>query len=475
MYLRKFVGRQIEMKALRSWLERGQSALTAVYGRRRIGKTRLIEEAYGDKLFKFEGLENQSAATQRLHFRDTLADYTNDINYRHLESKSWKTLLVALSRLIGKRQAIVLFDEFQWLAAERTELVSTLKFVWDNYFSKHNNVHIIVCGSISSFIVKKVIKSKALYGRIDLKIYLKPLRLSEIKGGFFPKIPDEEIVQYWMALGGVPKYLEMCSLEKSFEQNMIHLFFSPLSPLQDELENLFVSHFGKRPEYQKAIQFLANKRYASRKQIANKLGISSGGGLSKILEELQFAGFVEECFFLQEFGRPRTIAYRISDPFLRFYFKFVRFQTKKLANAHAPLSVQLALPSQQYKVWRGLAFELSCYHHAQEIAQELGFSAVDYQVGMVFSQPDIPQVDLAFSRSDNVMIICEIKYKERVGKEIIAKSKKQLAQLQHRIRSRRNKQMHAVLISATKPEPIVFESHYYTRILGLDALTVPLK
>ena len=88
------------------------------------------------------------------------------------------------------------------MASERGELVSTLKFVWDNYFSTKNRIHLILCGSVSSFIVKKVIQSKALFGRIDLQINLGPLSLGEVRRGFFPSWSRDEVLKIYLALGG---------------------------------------------------------------------------------------------------------------------------------------------------------------------------------------------------------------------------------------------------------------------------------
>ena len=465
--MKEFIGRKEELSALKNWNNADMPQLTAIFGRRRVGKTRLVEEASkGSKILLFEGLEGQSSAVQRAHFRDTLSNYAGSRVYRELRSDNWSALLISLSEFIAKERFIVLFDEFQWMAAERSQFVSTVKYVWDNFYSKSNCIHLILCGSVSSFIVKKVIHSKALYGRINLKIHLKPLKLGEIKNGFLKTLPKQHIVQIYSALGGVPKYLELCDPKGSFEQNMSKLFFSPYAPLQDELQNLFVSHFGKKSIYLKTVKFLSDKHSAKRSEISKALSVSSGGALTKVLEELQLAGFIDECAHISGIVKSKEKIFRLVDPFLRFYLKFVFPRLKSLESLRKPLSLQEALPGDIYKTWRGLAFETTCRLHAQEIAHSLGFSAVDYEVGTLPAKKGVPQIDLAFSRSDGVITICKIKFKDQIGLEVVEQSKKQIEKLQ----SQTKKHLEASLISFTKPTKAVYKENYFVKILDHQAL-----
>ena len=225
---------------------------------------------------------------------------------------------------------MVFLDEFQWLAAERNDLISELKFVWDNYFAKNNNVHLILCGSISSFIVKRVARSKAFYGRIDLQIHLKPLNLKEVQGGFFNNSTQREVVEHWMILGGVPWYLNLCDPSRTPEQNAKVLLFSNLGKLFRETEQLFVSHFGKNPAYQKVVEYLGVHRFSHRKPLVKAGGMKSGGGASDILEDLELAGFIESYSSIHLADSKRLVRYRLADPFLRFYYHFVAPLRKRI-------------------------------------------------------------------------------------------------------------------------------------------------
>mgnify|MGYP005664866301 FL=1 len=181
-----FIGREREVKGLLQVDHSKKSALTAIYGRRRVGKTALVEHAFSNvPLFKFEGIENREEAHQREYFRAALVQHFQDSQLALLDVSSWLPLLQALSNCLGERPSVIFFDEYQCLATESNALTSELKFAWDNFFLKKNRVHLILCGSISSFIVKEVIRSKALYGRIDTFIDLQPLSLPDSTVRFF--------------------------------------------------------------------------------------------------------------------------------------------------------------------------------------------------------------------------------------------------------------------------------------------------
>lgn len=460
-----FVGRDLELRDLKSW--KGDPRLTAIYGRRRIGKTRLVEEASrGMRFLKFEGLEDQSSAIQRRHFRDTLARHSGLQAHSSLRTDRWEDLLIALSEHLGTRQTVVLMDEFQWMASERSELVSTLKYVWDNYFQKNNRIHLILCGSVSSFIVKKVIGSQALFGRIDRKINLRPLSVHEVARGFFPRSSHDQVLKHFMVFGGIPKYLEMCDPDKSFDQNIIDLFFRPLAPLSNELDSLFISHFGKMSEYARVIKFLADKKHSGRSDIIKHIELSSGGGMTQILTELELAGFIETCAFIKGLQRTKEIHYRISDPFLRFVLKFVQPREKKLRALKKPLSILEALPAQPFRVWQGFAFETLCHAHTREIAEALGFGAIDFEVGCVASNKDTPEIDLVFVRADDVLTVCEIKSGERVDRSAIDQVREQIRALELRTR----KTVQAAMIARGQVDRAIPESRLFSRIIGIEAL-----
>lgn len=446
------------------------SRLTAIHGRRRIGKTRLVTEAYrGFPLLHFEGLEGASGAQQRKHFLKTLHRHSGLTAHRTASTSDWEDLLILLAEHVAREPCVVFFDEFQWMAAERGEIVSKLKYVWDNHLSRAPGIHLILCGSVSSFLVKKVIQSRALYGRIDQVIDLGPLGFPEVRSGFFGGRSALEALECYLVLGGIPKYLEMLDPARSVLLNLSELCFRPGAFFLDEFDRLFVSHFGRVRHYRAIVEFLATRGFATRDEIARKVGLLSGGRISGFLENLSLAGFIEGYGSIHNPGATHLRRYRIADPFLRFYFRFVRPLHGAISRGHESPPIHRALPDRRFGVFLGLSFEHFCYQHAPLIAKLLGFSAVAYEYGSWFRRGDLStgaQIDLLFKRADRVITLCEVKFREHVGKEVIGEVARKVEALSdlggHTIEK--------VLISAYPPSKDLEDEGYFSRILTADEL-----
>ena len=469
--MKNFIGRDREIALLRTWQDKPhRSTLTAIYGRRRIGKTRLVEETYKNSfMLQFEGLERGTPFTQKDHFLKTFSRLTKENMTSITAHSSWEDILIFLSEYLKKKPTIIFFDEFQWMAGERQELVSIVKFVWDNYFVKNNCVHLILCGSVSSFIVKKVIHSKALYGRIDTILELSPLSFHNAWHGFMNKRNIYEALEYYMVVGGVPKYLELYNQNTSTMLNLKNLCFSKSGYLYNDVDRLFVSHFGKVKHYRTIVKFCAERKSATREEIINHCGMISGGRISKFLEELELAQFIESYHPVSRNESERLKRYRISDPYVRFYYKFIYPQRNKIKKLTTDFSLEKVLPQARYDIWRGLAFEYLCLTHADKIAKALDFAAVNYEYGSWFSRHDQKtgfQIDPVFIRADRVITICEIKYKNHIGKEIIKA-------VEEKIKLFPNPKQYTiekVLISALEPSKHLSPEGYFSRILTVNDL-----
>lgn len=467
------VGRSEELNLLKSW-DKNSSHITIIHGRRRVGKTRLIHEAIGNfRSFFFEGLEAQKTRAQQRHFIAELYRQTGNELHRMLQPGSWRDLLIALSASLGKEPVVVCLDEVQWTAAFRNEFVSELKYVWDNYFLRNNNVHLILCGSVSSFLVGRVVHSKALFGRVHSVLHLQPLRFSDVRKGYFPTLSPISALHFYLSLGGVPLYLNMCDSKKAPQQALLELCASQGSPLLHEPETLFISHFGKKTIYRKIIQYLSSISSAHRAQIAKACGVSLGGGLSKYLDELILAGFVTRVERIGSSSRTRVsrnTRYRLGDPFLSFFNTFIARHLKKIEAGTFSATVPHIFPEHLFYQWAGLAFERFCLVHTDLIATLLGFGAVSYECGSYVERGTKGkaglQIDLLFQRKDRVLTVCEIKYKQALGPEIIEEVKNKISLLPPTMKA----VAEPVLISALPPQKEVYEQRYFSRILTMDDL-----
>ncbi|MCP4605537.1 MAG: ATP-binding protein [Proteobacteria bacterium] len=465
-----FWGREAELESLRNWSRKG-AKLVALYGRRRVGKTRLVEEAFNNaRLLKIEGLEGAGQAHQQRLFLSSMADFFNRSELKLVRPGSWIDIFSILSDSLGTKPCVVFLDEFQWLASGRTRLVSQLKYAWDNLFSKKNRVLLILCGSVSSFMVNRVLKSKALYGRVDQEMHLRPLRLGELRKTFVPKRSAKELVELYMVMGGIPQYLKMVNLSKSVLLNIQELCFRPNAYLANEFERLFASHFGTNRRYRDILLSLAKRGWANRNRLKKDCRLDSGGRVTEYLENLELAGFIESYTPVDKPAAVRNLRYRICDPYLRFYFTFVHHKRRQISQFAGGTSVSQFLPSPKYNTWRGLAFESICYAHRQEIAAKLGFSAISYYSGSWFAKGDEQlktQIDLLFDRADGVVTICEIKFTDKkIGLEAIGEMEKKIDIFPNP----KQRTVEKVLISAAPPTDQLVKTGYFHSILSIDAL-----
>jgi len=471
-----FVGRIAEIQQLESCLSRRRPSISVVYGRRRIGKSALIGKALeGHQALFFEGLENRPTRAQLDNFVFQLGHQTGN-GPRRPRVTRWTEALMLLEPILKERPACVVLDEFQWMANNRHELVAELKMVWDQYLARIPGVSLILCGSIASFMTSMVVRSSALYGRTDLVIHLGPFTLAETSAMLEGRGWDE-IVTAQLYSGGVPKYLELFADAPSVQLAMEELSFSPNGYLFDEYERIFTSHFGRNPDYRKIVEALASHPYGLfRKQLAENAGLKLGGRLSDHLKELELAGFISSTLPIDKMPPSRLIKYNLSDAYLRFYFAFIVPRKKKIQSVTAGQLFARLTHSGAYYAWRGQAFEHLCAAHAMVIADLLGFSGIDFNVGPYFRPPrrgvEGIQVDLLFDRTDDVLTLCEMKYgRTTIGRSVIKQMERKAEILRQRFGTRT---IQRVLIVHGDVTQNLVNSGYLYRIVDSRELLQPL-
>ncbi len=465
-----FVGRRKELELLEDAYHSPKSELVVIYGRRRIGKTTLVHQFAQKKtrFFSFEAVEGENTQYQVKHFTTTLRKLTNEPLLDNVDFKNWEQVFSYMTdRVIpkknGKKKTVIFFDELQWMAAGRTKLVSLLKYYWDNHW-KEKHVLLILCGSVASFMVRKVLKSNALYGRINLEILLKGLSADDAVQLFRDKRSKQEILKYLMVFGGVPKYLEEINLDRSFQQNMNRLCFSPHGPMVNEVERLFYSQFREVQTYRKIVELLKTGTY-SLEEISRKLGISSGGGLKFYLVNLEQAEIIRSFIPFDKGLKSKFKKYALFDEFLHFYFKYMEPNLRTLEAGESD-SLFEALTAESFQQWMGFAFERFCLRHSGLLAERMGFRDRVLLATPHFGKGDQRfQVDLLYQRSDNVITVCEIKHRNKpVTRDIIPEMDRKCRLLNippgHTLEK--------ALISLYGPDEALKESGYFHHSIRLE-------
>ncbi len=467
-----FIGRTEELQLLHDKYRTGKSELAVIYGRRRIGKSSLVEKfAQGRKAFlKFEGIEGENTKKQIASFVRIMATYIDDPLLAKIQFDSWHTVFDYLTqKLINKKnrrkKLILFFDEVQWLAVRRSSLIGIIKYFWDNHW-KNMNVMLILCGSIASFMVKRIIHSKALYGRITLEILLKGLKPNEASQFFQNKRSKEEILKYLLVMGGVPRYLEEIDLNRSFNQNINSLCFSANGLMINEIHKIFYSQFKEAQTYLKIVSALKDDLLTF-KEICQKTRKQSGGTMREALELLINAELVTSYISMDKGWNTKFKKYRLGDELLAFNFKYIE-PNLRLIREGGQTKLFEKVSHDSLNIWLGFAFERFCLKHAGYLAGLMGFQDEMLLASPYFGRGDRRfQVVLVYKRTDNVIVLCEVKYKnEPVTSAIIPEMEKKCEALT----LPRGYTIERALISLHGPDNALKKSNCFNHVVTLDQI-----
>lgn len=430
------IGRSVELKLLKNDFQASSSSILVCYGRRRIGKSYLIENYIKDvssnkkgltpSSFQFEGIEGQTQRFQVRSFYNRLIDVFKLKKDKLIPPKNWEEALSLLTKSLPKSRDkfIIYFDEFQWMANGRSTLPALIKTFWDTKWNS-KKIQLILCGSVSSYMIGKVIKSKALYGRIRYELNINFLSIKECQGFFKKEKSHLEIIKYLLIFGGVPKYLSDLNHSQSFDENIESLCFNPNSSYMNEFEKVFYSQFKEHRVYEKIVKELS-KQTLNLEALSKKVEIKSGGGLKFYLTNLEQAQFIKSYF-----SNPRNINskikhYKLTDPFLRFYFEFIAPHKNLIAIKKNPKEIRESVFKSKWDIFLGLGFENFCLINAMEIAKHFKIQSRVAFYGPIFIQ-NSAQIDLAYFRDDNVIHLVEVKFtKQDVDVSVIPSVEKKV-------------------------------------------------
>lgn len=472
---KNFIGRTVELEKLRKIASSKEASIIIMYGRRRIGKTELLEQAFRERnVLKFEGIEGLTQQAQFINVMKQLAVYVQDPLIAKVVIDSWQDFFQILAKYTEKGTWTIYLEELQWLANYGSTLIAELKYVWDNYFRHNKNLILILCGSAPSFMLDHVVHSKALYNRSQYEFNLKEFNIVETKA-FLKNRSNREIFDAYLTVGGVPEYLKWASKESSVFLSLAKNSFTSGGFFSREYERIFTSSMSENKYYKTIVEILSTRKFATRKELAELLGITSGGSLSNVLLDLEKSGIISNyCPFNLSEGTTLT-RYVIDDNYLQYYFKFIKPLQKNIETGAYEHNPKSALKIDSYTKWLGFTFERFCRKFHFIIAKILYFSGVHYQSGAFFNrttEKENPgyQIDLIFDRADNVYTICEIKYlQNKVGTNVIAEFEKKLSLFPNK----GNKTIHKVLICSEGADNALIERSYFDDIITCSQLLEP--
>ena len=428
-------GRDEEKRHLKEAFQSGKSHFISVYGRRRVGKTFLVRAVLEKQMtFEYTGIHDAEVSVQLTHFAEALRKAKKSKPTLPV-AKTWieafQQLMGYLERLTSTKKKVIFFDELPWICTPRSGFLPALEHFWNGWASKRKDILLIVCGSAASWMIKNIVRNKGgLHNRITSQIRLAPFTLAETEL-FLKKIGVSidryQIIQLYMAMGGVPHYLKEAKPGMSAAQIIDATCFSQNGLLKDEFNSLFHALFDEASGHISIIRALAKKDMGiTRSEILAKTGLPNAGSTTRLLDELVESGFVTRYM---PFGKKeRESLFRLTDLYSIFYLHFIE---KTKSQGKGSWMKQTLLPS--WRAWSGYAFENICLQHVEEIKRALGVHGVYTEQSSWISpkkskHPGV-QVDLLIDRQDFVINLCEMKYSQTP----FVVSKKYAAELQQKI------------------------------------------
>lgn len=468
---RQFIGRTFELSRLAQIEEAGEASIIVVYGRRRVGKTELVEQAFRNRnIIKFEGIEGEPESSQMKHVLSQLSEYVGDPLIARLDLKSWAEIFQLIAKHVSEGKWTLFLDELQWMASYRSHLIAELKYVWDNYLRHNKSLILVLCGSSPSFIINKVLHSRALYNRSQHEIHLQEFDLHEARAFLGGKRSNREVMDAYLTVGGIPEYLKYLNRESSVFLGLCKNTFTSGGFFSNEYQRIFTSSFGENRDYLDIIRFLSREKFATRKQIARHIKCKTGGRLTALLRDLEICGFITRYSPYNLDEQSLLTRYNISDQYLQLYFKFIEPIHGEIQDGNFNKNQTSPLNTDAYLKWLGYSFERLCRKHHRLIARLLGFESVVYKAGAWFNrqtgkQDQGYQIDLVFDRADRVLTICEMKYlQSRATRGIIAGFERKL----ELFRNPKKATIHKVLITTEGADHEL--TGYFDRILTLEDL-----
>jgi AAA+ ATPase superfamily predicted ATPase len=406
--MKRFVGRKREIATLNACASDSQSHFVAVYGRRRVGKTFLIRNAFNDHFtFYTTGLAKGSLKEQLTVFSMSMKD-SFGIETLVIPNTWMEAFRILIEQLEANNAAkkIIFIDELPWMDQRNAKFMNALEYFWNSWASRRSDILLIVCGSSASWMINKLIKNKGgLHNRVTVKIKVNPFTLKETQEyleAIGCQYDEVQCLETYMCFGGIPYYLSLFNKDWSATQNINYLCFSENAPLKSEYQIIFQSLFDHPENHVRILEAIGTKNKGLQRSDIVKLSrVSDGGGLTRILSELEESGFIRKYHNFNK--KSREVIYQLTDAFTIFYQNF--FIDPKYNDANTWLNL---INTPIYNTWSGYAFEILCLNHASEIKKALGIEGILTNIS-TWQNPNA-QIDLVIDRADKVINLVEIKY-----------------------------------------------------------------
>ena len=412
---RMIIARDEEMKSLQELYQREDSQFIAIFGRRGIGKTFLVHDAFKDELtFEHTGLAGKSRRQELKHFVCSLRNAGMKEPVK--EPKNWLEAFELLKDLIRNSKdtrKVIFIDELSWMDTKGSDLMIALEGFWNGWAGARKDIVLIVCASNVTWMTDRIIHNiGGLYNRLNLWLKLKPFTLKDCEEYLQSKnirMSRQDILKGYMIMGGVPYYWSLIRNDLSLAQNIDEMFFLENAPLKNEFDCICSCMFSHAENYIPVLAAFGKEKAAmTRRELAKITALKNNDSLTKVLDDLENCGFIEG---FKEYGKKnKWPVYQLTDHLVLFHFRFLENRTGD-EQFHID-----ALNESLRDSWQTIAFEMVCFQHIAQIKKKLGISGVitETQAWRCRDNPEKcvheTQIDLMIVRRDRVINLCEMKY-----------------------------------------------------------------
>ncbi len=466
-----FIGRAREIELLREFKKRKVAGIIVCSGRRRIGKSTLIEHFGGTTRFlEFYGLAPREQITNRDqldHFGELLG---LKFNIPSLKFENWIQALSALAEFTSNGRVIIFLDEISWMARKDKDFAAKLKGIWDTKFKKNPELILVLCSSVSSWIEENILQDKGFMERVSLTINLEEMPLYDANQ-FWGKrlVSPYEKFKLLCITGGVPRYLEEINPDQTAEENIKRMCFSKGGILVGEFEKVFNDIFGSRSkDYKKIIKSLMHGN-VQQPELCECLEISQTGSFSKMLLNLQQCGFISRDYVWNgNKKRSKLYQYRLKDNYLRFYLNYIE-PKKELIDQGLYQNLHLEeLP--EWEMMMGLQFENLVLNNLETLQRILHISPASIlSASPYFQRKTIRikpcQIDLLI-QTKHTLYVCEIKFREHISSSIIGEVKEKIK----RLKISRTMSVRPVLIYEGILSSTIASENFFSHIIPFEKL-----
>lgn len=474
-----FYGREDLIARLDSLFKKRTASLVTCRGRRRIGKSTLIEkfaERSGARFIKIEGLKPNPKLDNGKELENFAIKLSAQTDCDSSPPGNWLNAFLRLDDQIrDDAKTVVLLDEISWMAHYDPSFAGTLKGVWDDRFKKHPSLVFVLCGSVSSWIKDNIVEDGSFYGRRSLDIVVPELPLEQcVKfwGATAERTDPREIIDVLSVTGGIPRYLEEVDPGASSAENIRNLCFLPRSPLREDFDEMFADVVTRQPQFTASVLRCLKGESRSVSEIARELGMERGGRISDCLGQLEECGLVAVDSGLSPFSGKtvRESVYRLADNYSRFYLRYIEPVKSTIdKNAFAFHSLD-ALDG--WDSVMGFQFENLVQSNLASFVGMLGLGGAQILSAAPWRQnasrdgkrPGV-QIDLLVQTRRSICVV-EIKRRREIGREVID----EVAAKVERIPRKRGVSVRAALVYDGHLAPIVEADGYFDAIVPFRRL-----